>query len=121
VAGGVGITPIRALAEAMASEERDVCLLYRARREKDVIFRAELDELARGAGVRVQYLLTEVGAGSRGRIQWFQPDSLQRIVPDLLEREVYICGPPQMTRDLTKTLHGIGVDPAHVHSEAFRY
>lgn len=121
VAGGVGITPIRALAEAMAGEEYDVCLIYRARREKDLIFKTELDELAASSDVTIHYLLTDPGTGSPGRRQWLLPDSLLRIVPDILEREVYICGPSELTRDLARTLHGIGLDPAQVHSESFRY
>ena len=52
IAGGVGITPIRALLEDMPGEPGDITVVYRARRPEDVILRAELDELAGGAGRR---------------------------------------------------------------------
>ena len=56
IAGGVGITPIRALLEDMPGGPGDIAVVYRALREGDVILRAELDELAtrrgRGAALR---------------------------------------------------------------------
>src|SRR5262249_13921765 len=51
IAGGAGITPIRALLEELTG---DVVVVYRALREDDVILRDELDELA-----DVHYLVGE--------------------------------------------------------------
>src|SRR5215467_6685347 len=39
VAGGVGITPLRALTERLAALGKDVCLVYRCGREQEVLFR----------------------------------------------------------------------------------
>ena len=52
IAGGVGITPIRALLEDMPGAPGDIAVVYRSARAADVILRDELDELAarRGAG-----------------------------------------------------------------------
>src|SRR5581483_9210568 len=60
VAGGIGITPIRALAEAMAEDGGDVVVLYRARHERAVAFRDELDDLSGDLGVRVEYVYSEI-------------------------------------------------------------
>ena len=46
IAGGIGITPIRALVETMKG---DLIVLYRVMAEQDVIFRDELDALAAAA------------------------------------------------------------------------
>ena len=48
IAGGIGITPIRALLEEMTG---DVIVLYRVMRDDDIIFRDELEELADARGV----------------------------------------------------------------------
>ena len=50
VAGGVGITPLRALLEALPGRPGDLALVYRARRPEDVVFRAELEAIARARG-----------------------------------------------------------------------
>ena len=48
IAGGIGITPIRALMEDMSG---DVVVIYRVVREEDVIFREELETLALERGI----------------------------------------------------------------------
>ena len=56
IAGGVGITPIRALLEDMPGGPGDIAVVYRALGEEDVILRAELDELAARRGAEVHYV-----------------------------------------------------------------
>lgn len=113
VAGGVGITPMRALLETLESEgPMDLVLLYRADRAEDVVFRTELDALAERRQARVVYLLGD------------DPDllsarTLQRLVPGLVERDVYLCGPPGMTAAVRRSLAQAGVAGQHVHEERF--
>ena len=58
VAGGVGITPMRALFETMPlAPGQDLTLLYRARDLEQVLFRDELEMIARRRGARPHYLL----------------------------------------------------------------
>ena len=92
IAGGVGITPIRALLEDMPGEPGDIAVVYRALRPEDVILRAELDELARRRGAELHYV---VGDHREGAL--LSPEHLQRLVPDIAARDVYVCGPPAMT------------------------
>jgi ferredoxin-NADP reductase len=54
IAGGIGITPIRALAEEMPG---NIVLIYRALSDDDLIFRAELDALAAERSLRVEYVV----------------------------------------------------------------
>jgi ferredoxin-NADP reductase len=53
IAAGIGITPIRALLEEMSGK---VTLIYRARDESELIFRNELDRLAR-PGIQLHYVV----------------------------------------------------------------
>jgi predicted ferric reductase len=121
IGGGVGITPLRALLEEMVGAGVDVCLLYRCRREQDIIFRSELDRLAAEPNVRVEYLLS----GPRNRrsrtTDPLRPAALRQLVPDLAEREVYVCGPNGMTSAVTDSLRHLGIDPQQIHTEAFRF
>ena len=58
IAGGVGITPIRALLEDMPGEPGDIAVVYRALREDDVILRDGARRAgARRRGAEVHYVL----------------------------------------------------------------
>jgi predicted ferric reductase len=54
IAGGVGITPMRALFEELDVGDGALTLLYRASSATDVVFRDELEEIARLRGCAVQ-------------------------------------------------------------------
>jgi predicted ferric reductase len=112
IAGGVGITPIRALLEDMPGEG-PIDVVYRATRDDDVILRAELDELAARRGARVHYVVGE-------RDRW-PPEELVALVPDIAERDVYVCGPPAMTTATRDTLERSGVSGRHIVVERFAY
>ncbi len=121
IAGGIGITPIRPLAEEMATDGFDVRVLYRAHAEGDIVFRTELDKLsARENSVRVDYLLTQGGSSRRNRDAWFSPTSLAALVPDVLDRVVYVCGPLGMMAAVRRSLETLGVPPGQIRTEVFR-
>ncbi len=121
IAGGIGITPIRPLAEEMAADGFDVRVLYRAHGEGDVVFKKELDALsARNQLVRVDYLLTQAGSSRRRRDEWFSPASLAGLVPDIFDRAVYVCGPLGMMALVRRSLAELGVSPDQIRTEVFR-
>ena len=117
VAGGIGVTPLRALLEDLPGEAGDIALLYRARRWSDVVFREELDTLAGLRGATVRYLV-----GRAGREVPTDPLSagwLRRYVPDIAERDVYICGSASLMTTVAASLRALGVPPSQVHRESF--
>jgi predicted ferric reductase len=120
IAGGIGITPIRPLAEEMADDGFDVQVLYRAHDQGDIVFRKELDELVSQHGVRVNYLLTQAGNRRATRDSWFQPNSMKQLVPDIADRVVYVCGPPGMLRTVVDSLRALGLPPDQIRTEVFR-
>jgi predicted ferric reductase len=117
VAGGIGITPLRALLEELSSTA-NVVLLYRARSAADLVFRAELDLLAKRRGVEVHYLI-----GSRtddpSRAHLLGTRSISAIVPDVARRDVFLCGPDTMMQAVAATVAGLGVPPDRIHRERF--
>lgn len=120
IAGGVGITPLRALLQRMVDDGVDVCLVYRCRRREDIVFKDELDQLAGRPGVRVQYVLSEQRSGRRTRAEPLRPAALRQLVPDIRTRDIYVCGPAGMVHTVLDSLQHLAVDPASVHTEAFR-
>jgi predicted ferric reductase len=121
IAGGIGITPIRPLAEEMAADGFDVRVLYRAHGEGDLVFKKELDALAAQHGIRVDYLLTQSGGRQSNRESWFSPSSMRRLVPDVADRDVYLCGPSGMMKMLQSSLEAVGVPAERIRMEVFRF
>jgi len=116
IAGGIGITPIRALVEDMPPG-LDIALIYRVVRAEDVVFRHELDALARARGVALAYVVGgHTGAEGAYRLS---PEHLRELVPDIADREVYVCGPPAMMRVAEANLRRVGVPRAAIHMERF--
>lgn len=120
IAGGIGITPIRPLAEEMAADGFDVRVIYRAHSQGDVVFKKEMDALASEHAVRVDYLLTQAGGRQMSREGWFSARALTQLVPDIAERVVYVCGPAGMTATVVRSLEELGVARDHIRTEAFR-
>jgi NAD(P)H-flavin reductase len=120
VAGGIGITPLRPLAEEMAGDGFDVRVLYRAHSEGDVIFKKELEMLSAERAVRVDYLLTQSGGRRMSREGWFSKGALTRLVPDIADRDAYVCGPAGMTATVVESLQEMGVARDHIRTEVFR-
>ena len=119
IAGGIGITPLRALIEEMPQRRNSITLLYRARSWSDVIFKEELDRLVAARGGVVHYIV-----GRRGHEvhpQPLAPGFLARSVPDLKERDVFVCGPREMVGEVLASLRALRVPPAQVHCERFAF
>jgi predicted ferric reductase len=119
IAGGVGITPIRAMFASLSSRMPDaITLVYRASHPRDVVFRRELDAIAADQGASVHYVI-----GSRQRLG-FDPlaaRELQRLVPGLHRYEAYVCGPPGMTETTIASLREAGIPRRRVHHESFDF
>jgi predicted ferric reductase len=115
IAGGVGITPLRALIEDLPAEPGDLMLLYRATADKDLLFRSEIDQLSKARGIEVRYLL-----GQRERTSDpLGARQLKHLVADVAERDIYVCGPPGMMDRATKQLRSLGVRRSQIHQERF--
>ncbi|KPI16382.1 Ferric reductase domain protein transmembrane component domain-containing protein [Actinobacteria bacterium OK074] len=112
IAGGVGVTPLRALFETLPG---DVTLLYRARTAEDLALGRELEAIARWRGGRVLYALN----GSRGERPEFTAQSLRAAVPGIGGHDVYLCGPHGFAREVYAALRAAGVPDRRIHHESF--
>ena len=46
-------------------------------------------------------------------------EHLRELVPDLAERDVFVCGPPAFTAITRRSLRAAGVSRRRIHSERF--
>jgi len=118
IGGGVGITPIRALFEALPGYPGDITLIYRAATPQDLVLKTEIDAIAAHRGARVTYLVGPPQPGPRDHLSAV---SLQRLVPNLPHHDVYLCGPPGMTAAATAALRAAGVPRRRIHHESFEF
>jgi predicted ferric reductase len=114
IAGGIGITPIRALMEEMGGE---IVVLYRAVSDEDLVFRDELDRLAAERGIELHYVVGDHATEEGARL--LSPAHLRELVPDIEDRDVFVCGPPAMTEAAVRNVRAAGVRRRHIHAERF--
>ncbi|MBB4937564.1 ferredoxin-NADP reductase [Streptosporangium album] len=117
IAGGVGITPVRALFESIPAAPGDLTLLYRARATGDLVFRTELEAISTHRGATLHYCV-----GPRSEIgDPFTPETLAGLVPGLADHEVYVCGPSGMTGGVVSALRAAGVPNRRIRHESFEF
>ncbi len=115
IAGGVGITPIRALLEEL---DGSIIVLYRVPTVNDAVLLNELQALARARGAQLHLLTGRTGEGSPPNTP-FAPQNLYTLVPDITDRDVYVCGPPAMTSGVEESLRALNVPRNQIHAEKF--
>ena len=119
VAGGVGITPIRAMFAALPRRlSEGITLVYRASHPRDVLFSQELEAIAADRGAALHYLI-----GSREQLGYdpLTPQYLRRLVPGLQRYEAYVCGPPGMIQTVIASLGEAGISRRRIHHESFDF
>ncbi|MFH8700086.1 ferredoxin reductase family protein [Streptomyces chartreusis] len=114
IAGGVGITPVRAMLEDQTTG--DFVVLYRVRSEADAVLLEEVRHLVALRGGRLHLLTGRTGENA---VPPFDPANLYRLVPDITDRDVYVCGPPAMTTAVLGGLRELRVPAGQVHAERF--
>jgi len=118
IAGGIGVAPIRAMAESFAYGPGEVEFIYRTRDVGDAALVAELQALARERGFSL-HVVTGRRADGRRRPDPLRPEAIRGLVPDAGERDVFLCGPDGLIDRTRRGLLGLGVPPDRIHLEAF--
>lgn len=115
ISAGSGVTPIMSMIRSLCRHDAldDVVLLHSARDGADVIFGAELREIARRFG---GFRLHEQHTGAMGRMA---PGHLDELCADWRGRETFASGPGEMLDALTEHWERHG-DLARLHMERFQ-
>jgi ferredoxin-NADP reductase len=128
LAAGLGITPLRGLAEHIAAEGArgghrppSVVMLHRISHPRDILFPAEWQALAVRHGIDARALVGPRGAGD----SWLPAAVgdparyLRATVLGLADRDVYLCGPRDWMCKARATLLALGVSRRAIHRESF--
>src|ERR1700748_3586963 len=115
IAGGVGITPLRALFQTIPAGAGDLTLVSRASEDADVAFRRELEQLARQRHAQLWFV---VGRRADLGEDPLNASVLAANIPDLTLHDVYVCGPAGMTSAVLRELQRAGVARRQLHYES---
>jgi 3-ketosteroid 9alpha-monooxygenase subunit B len=113
--GGSGITPVISIIKsALATTERVAKLVYANRDENSIIFKAELEELARNHTGRFEivHCLDAVDG-------FLDRDDVKRHVGSDTESDFYLCGPGPFMAIVEEALRELHVDHDRIHVERF--
>ncbi|MFL6021736.1 MAG: ferric reductase-like transmembrane domain-containing protein [Marmoricola sp.] len=122
IGAGVGITPLRSLAEGLVYAPGDA--VYVERFTQAPLFTEEITALESTRGLRV----LRVGGPRRAQRSWLGasvPEDLDdlgallRWIPDVAERDVYLCGPEPWTDLVRASLRRAGLPEHQLHLESF--
>lgn len=112
--GGSGVTPVMSMLRTLARRDQldDVVHLHSGPTEADLLFAAELDDMARRHhGYHVHQRATR----TEGRLDLTRLDDQ---VPDWRDRQTWACGPQGMLDDAERVWAAAGI-PERLHLERF--
>jgi predicted ferric reductase len=120
LAGGVGVTPLRSIFEALPEGRHQVTFLYREGEAAETIFREELLALAARHGATVRFL-----EGHRGSCEMpvdpLSPECLAASASDIVDADILICGSRSFTERVLSSLKTLQVPADQIHAERFGY
>lgn len=109
IAGGIGITPIKAMAQALKSRGTAFELHYTGRRAVDMAY---LEPLAREMPDRLRTYFTQSADGKRIDLA-----AIIRTAPT--DALFYVCGPAGMIEDARRAVRGQSLPPERLRYENF--
>ena len=131
IAGGVGVTPMIAMAEQAASEgvrmrhTRPLTVFHAARSTAERAFAHSFRALARDTEGRIRYV-SLIDCPTEGEVEGIDFDAQGHLTPELLRQHLalddydfFLCGPPAFMRAVYEMLRGLGVRDARIMAEAF--
>lgn len=124
LSAGSGVTPLMSMTRASIDLglDRDIAFVHSARTPADIVFREELQRLAKlSPRLKLFFICEGVGdepgwAGATGRLSL---QLLSQWLPDHADREVFTCGPAGYMSAVRGLLLEGGHDPARYHQESF--
>jgi ferredoxin-NADP reductase len=122
IAGGIGITPYRSILRYSAdmNEPLNILMLYFNRSSADIIFRLELESIARQMPqFSLVNVLTEPEKGWKGEHGKLGETILRKWIPDPSGLCFWVSGSPGMVSTCRELLELIGVKEQNIRTERF--
>lgn len=125
IGAGVGIAPLLGILRQLHHERdrRPTLLLYGSRVIDHILYREELEALARDHGTELLHALSQPPEGWQGRKGRIDAALVRDVFagPDKKDWLYVLCGPPAMMAVVEDTLIGLGVPARQILSERFTY
>ena len=123
LAGGSGITPFVSMANAIkdGDEDFEMTLLYGSRTYDNILFREELEEIAKECDkVKVVHVLSDEKKAKKGTEKGFiTAELIEKYAPENEEYSIFICGPQQMYDFLDGELKKLNKEKKYIRHEMF--
>lgn len=124
LAGGSGITPFVSMANAVndGDEDFELTLLYGSRNYDNILFRQELDELAKKCDkIKVVHVLSDENAQIPEGCEkgFITAELIKKYAPENEPYSVFLCGPQQMYAFVDKELEKLELPKKYIRHEMF--
>ncbi|WP_238016030.1 ferric reductase-like transmembrane domain-containing protein [Dactylosporangium sp. AC04546] len=116
IAAGSGIAPIRALLEELPPR---AVVVYRASAVHDLHLRHELEQVAQLRHAQLWFVVGD--RRDPGPRRLFTPAGMRELVPDIADRDVYLCGPDGLVEQSLQVLRRLRVPRRQVHLDPFEF
>jgi len=123
IAGGAGITPFLSFASSIqeGSEDFNLTLFYGARKQSDLAFKDELDELCKNPKIKVIYCLSEddqkIDNLENIEYGFINQALIQKYTDMSLSYSYFVCGPKAMYDYINQELDAMHIDLKHRRCE----
>ncbi len=122
IAAGIGVTPYRSILRYSVdvNEPLNALMLYFNRSSADIVFRRELEGIARRMpSFSLVNIITQPEVGWKGEQAKLSEATLRRLVPDMDESYFWVSGPPGMVGTCRELLELIGVKGQRIRTDRF--
>jgi ferredoxin-NADP reductase len=122
IAGGSGITPFMSMCREIFDNrlDREVHLIYGCRNSESVLFKDELESLAKQyENFTFTLVLSEAEEGYTGKTGFIDEECIKSLVKDIKSSTFYICGPQIMNDFVVNALLNLNVRKAMIRREMF--
>ena len=128
LAAGIGVAPIRALAESLAADPGDVTVVYRVTDRSNAALLGEVERICKKRNHTLHVLdgprpngpgfLPMQEAGERPAPEYAR---LMALAPFTAESDIYVCGPSAWSEAAVNALKKLNVQKESIHVEEFAW
>ena len=121
VGGGTGLAPVLSIVRgALAAGMTNPIHLYFGVRSAEDVYDAERLQALAAAHPNVKvHIVVATGAAGAGQRSGLVTDAIEKDLGALAGWRAYLCGAPAMVDALNLLVTRMGVEPGHVHADAF--